>query len=90
MAHFPPEDYFAETDDVWTSITCPTLVFWAGRSFTIDPVADGRCALIADCRAVVYPDAGHWLHHEIFAQFITELRHFVGTPAAATREARQA
>jgi pimeloyl-ACP methyl ester carboxylesterase len=77
MAAYPPEDYFAETDDVWRRIEAPTLIFWAGKSFTVDPISDGRASLIRDCRTVVYEDAGHWLHHERFDDFIAELRAFL-------------
>jgi pimeloyl-ACP methyl ester carboxylesterase len=77
MTYFPPEDYHAETDDVWTSLACPTLLFRGGKSFTVDPISDGRCALIKDCRSVSYEDAGHWLHHERFDAFIAELKEFL-------------
>ncbi len=77
MTHFPPEDYYAETADVWTSLACPTLVFWGARSFTVNPIADGRCALISDCHTVLYEDTGHWLHHERFDDFMAEVRAFL-------------
>jgi pimeloyl-ACP methyl ester carboxylesterase len=77
MSFFPPEDYYADTADVWNSLACPTLIFWGAKSFTVDPIADGRAALVRDGRTVVYEDAGHWPHHERFDDFCAELRAFL-------------
>jgi pimeloyl-ACP methyl ester carboxylesterase len=77
MNVFPPEDFYAESDDVWRSLPCPTLIFWAARSYTMDPLADGRAELIRDRRTVVYEDAGHWLHHERFDDVLAEIRRFL-------------
>jgi pimeloyl-ACP methyl ester carboxylesterase len=77
MSAYPPEDYYAETSDVWRNIACPTLIFWAAKSFTVNPIADGRTDLIRSSRTVVYENAGHWLHHERFDDFLAELRAFL-------------
>jgi pimeloyl-ACP methyl ester carboxylesterase len=77
MSAYPPEDYYAETSDVWRNIDCVALIFWAGKSFTVNPIADGRTDLVRSGRTVVYEDAGHWLHHERFEDFLAELRAFL-------------
>jgi len=77
MSLYPPEDYYADTSDVWSALACPTLIFWGAKSFTLDPIADGRVGLIKDGRAVVYDDAGHWPHHERFDDFCAEVRAFL-------------
>ena len=77
MKHFPPEDHYAETDDVWKSIACPTLAIRGSRGFLPDPFTDGRCELIAQCRMVTIEDAGHWPHHEQFEVFLAELIPFL-------------
>jgi pimeloyl-ACP methyl ester carboxylesterase len=77
MNVFPPEDFYAETPDVWAALACPVLIFWAAKSYTLDPMADGRAALIRDRRTIVYDDVGHWLHHERFDDVIAEIRAFL-------------
>jgi len=81
MRHFPPEDHYAETDDVWRSIACPTLAIRGSRGFLPDPFTDGRCDLIPDCRKVTIDDAGHWPHHEQFDTFVAELIPFLNAKA---------
>jgi pimeloyl-ACP methyl ester carboxylesterase len=74
---FPPEDFAAEASGVWSGIACPTLIFWGAKSYLANPLADGRVEQIPQARTVVYDDAGHWLHHERFDDFLAELRAFV-------------
>ncbi len=81
MKHFPPEDHYAETEDVWRSIACPTLAIRGSRGFLPNPFTDGRCELIADCRMVTIDDAGHWPHHERFDDFLGELMPFLNAKA---------
>lgn len=83
MRHFPPEDHYAETDDVWKSIACPTLAIRGSGGFLPDPFTDGRCDMIADCRKVVIEEAGHWPHHEQFGTFLGELLPFLSEKAIA-------
>ncbi len=77
MKHFPPEDHYAETEDVWKSIASPTLAIRGSRGFLPDPFTDGRCDLIPDCRKVTIDNAGHWPHHEQFDTFLAELIPFL-------------
>lgn len=81
MRHFPPEDHYAETEDVWRSIASPTLAIRGSRGFLPDPFTDGRCDLIPDCRKVTIDDAGHWPHHERFDTFLAELIPFLSAKA---------
>jgi pimeloyl-ACP methyl ester carboxylesterase len=83
MRHFPPEDHYAETEDVWRSIVSPTLAIRGSRGFLPDPFTDGRCDLIADCCKVTIDNAGHWPHHEQFDTFVAELVPFLNAKASA-------
>jgi pimeloyl-ACP methyl ester carboxylesterase len=77
MNVFPPEDFYAETAGVWEAVACPTLLFWGPKSYTANPLADGRTKLLKDHRMVIYEDAGHWLHHERLDDVLAEIRSFL-------------
>ena len=61
----------------WERITCPTLLCLGNDSWASNPVKDGRASHFKDARLVEFADAGHWLHHDQFDQFIAELRAFL-------------
>ncbi|MDI1296476.1 MAG: alpha/beta hydrolase, partial [bacterium] len=61
----------------WSGITCPTMLCLGLDSWASNPVKDGRAAYFQDARLVEFADAGHWLHHDQFDQFIGEVRAFL-------------
>lgn len=67
----------ADLPDFWRRITAPTLLCLGLDSWASNPVADGRAAHFSNARLVEFADAGHWLHHDQFDRFLTELRAFL-------------
>jgi pimeloyl-ACP methyl ester carboxylesterase len=61
----------------WSRITCPTLLCLGKDSWASNPVRDGRIRHFQNARLVEFANAGHWLHHDQFDHFITELRGFL-------------
>lgn len=61
----------------WEQIACPALLCLGLDSWASNPAKDGRMSHFRDARLVEFADAGHWLHHDQFDQFIGELRSFL-------------
>lgn len=74
----PPLDIpQADLHRLWSNITCPTLLCWGCDSWAIDPRIDGLADHFRDARVVAFEDAGHWLHHDRFDQFLGALHGFL-------------
>jgi pimeloyl-ACP methyl ester carboxylesterase len=71
--HMPEEDIHA----LWGAITCPTLLLYGADSWASNPEKDGRLKHFNTARVVEYENAGHWLHHDQFDRFMTELLAFL-------------
>ena len=63
--------------EIWQAITCPMLIFHGADSWASNPEKDGRAAYFQDVRVIEYENAGHWLHHDQFEKFITDVRAFL-------------
>jgi len=61
----------------WQSITCPTLLLYGSHSWASNPIEDGRAEHFRNARTVTIENAGHWLHHDQFEEFISTLREFL-------------
>jgi pimeloyl-ACP methyl ester carboxylesterase len=68
---------FADKTALWEAITCPVLMLWGKDSFAASPADDGRLDHFRDARLVEYDDAGHWLHHDQFDRFMSDVRAFL-------------
>ena len=66
-----------EIDSLWSSICCPTLLLCGNDSKASNPRLDGRASRFRNARVLDFDDAGHWLHHDQFQRFITELNAFL-------------
>ena len=66
-----------EVSTLWASITCPTLLCYGEKSWASNPEKDGRAGHFNDARTVSFPDAGHWLHHDRFEMFMSEIEGFL-------------
>lgn len=79
--YFHGQPIFGGTDEelpeFWRRISCPTLLCIGLNSWASNPAQDGRMAHFSDARLVEFADAGHWLHHDQFDQFLAELRAFL-------------
>jgi pimeloyl-ACP methyl ester carboxylesterase len=67
----------SEIEVLWRSITCPTLLLYGANSWASNPEGDGRCRHFQAARVVELENAGHWLHHDQFDRFMSELRTFL-------------
>lgn len=74
----PPLD--ASDDDVhrlWSMIACPTLLIHGEKSWNTNPLTDGRAGHFRDVRVVLFPGAGHWVHHDALSEVVETLRSFL-------------
>lgn len=75
---WPPYDMRGQDIvQLWTRITCPTLLVYGKESWASNPVEDGRIAHFKDAKVVSFDDAGHWVHHDQLDGFVKTLREFL-------------
>ena len=56
----------------------PLLLLYGADSFASNPERDGRLeAFTNDPKLIEFANAGHWLHHDQFDRFMTEVRAFL-------------
>lgn len=66
------------TDELWGAITCPMLLLYGANSWASNPEKDGRLEVFNNNPKVIeFENAGHWLHHDQFDRFMTEIRAFL-------------
>jgi len=75
--HMPLDLTPEQLNELWRSISCPTLLCYGERSWASNPQQDGRAEHFTNAKVVTFPDAGHWLHHDRFDMFMSELRAFL-------------
>ena len=68
---------YADLERLWGAITCPTLLVYGAESWASNPAEDGRIGSFANAKVSLYDRAGHWVHHDRTADFITEVRGFL-------------
>jgi pimeloyl-ACP methyl ester carboxylesterase len=68
----------AEAKALWGNIACPVLLFRGTESWVANPEEDGRTRAFRDPRMIAVAGAGHWVHHDQFYLFMTEVRRFLG------------
>ncbi len=69
----PHEDLLA----IWDAITCPVLMLYGADSWASNPEKDGRIKHFKTARVTEYENAGHWLHHDQFDRFMSDLKAFL-------------
>lgn len=75
---WPVEDVGDEfIEQLWSAITCPTLLLYGADSWASNPEKDGRIAHFKTAQVIEFEKAGHWLHHDQFDRFIKTLRNFL-------------
>jgi pimeloyl-ACP methyl ester carboxylesterase len=62
---------------LWGAIACPTLLLYGEDSGASDPDADGRLRHFNHARVERFAGAGHWLHHDRFADFLRMVSDFL-------------
>ena len=66
-----------EVQELWSRITCPTLLVRGTESWASDPVEDGRIEAFRNARLRNFEGAGHWVHHDQLEAFVGEVRQFL-------------
>ena len=66
-----------ENEKLWQSITCPTLLLYGANSWASNPEKDGRMKHFQNAEVKEFSDAGHWLHHDQFEEFMSTLDAFL-------------
>jgi pimeloyl-ACP methyl ester carboxylesterase len=76
---WPPYDMRArDIQDLWSRISCPTLLLYGKESKSGNPADDGRSAPFRHARIVGIDGAGHWLHHDRLDEFLRVIHEFLG------------
>ena len=66
-----------EARDLWSRITCPTLLIRGTESWASDPTKDGRAAVFQNAQVVNIEKAGHWVHHDQLDKFLEVVKAFL-------------
>ncbi len=74
---FPYDMRGQDIQQLWSRITCPTLLLYGKESRSGDPAADGRARHFSQARVVGVDGAGHWLHHDRLDVFLETVRKFL-------------
>lgn len=79
LNNWPFEDAPEEhTNQLWSAITCPTLLLYGADSWASNPETDGRLDVFTNgARVIEFENAGHWLHHDQFDRFMATVRDFL-------------
>lgn len=78
MRIFPPFDMAqADIEQLWAAISCPTLLMYGEKSWASNPEKDGRATHFRNAGVILFENAGHWLHHDQFDRFMSELDAFL-------------
>jgi pimeloyl-ACP methyl ester carboxylesterase len=76
-AFYPVDLDEAELRALWGRIDCPTWLVHGADSWAEHPDAQGRTAEFKDPRVTSYARAGHWVHHDRYDDFVSDLRSFL-------------
>lgn len=71
---YTPQD---EIHGLWSAITCPMLLFYGQDSWASNPERDGRLRHFNTASVIEYENAGHWLHHDQFRRFMSDVKAFL-------------
>jgi pimeloyl-ACP methyl ester carboxylesterase len=68
-----PDDHI----ELWSRITCPTLLLHAAESFLGGSEAAGLAGYFQQARTETIADAGHWLQHDKPDEVLASIRNFL-------------
>ena len=75
---WPPYDMqVEEVQQLWSRITCQTLLVYGKESWASNPQEDGRARHFHNARVVSVEGAGHWVHHDRLDAFVETVREFL-------------
>ena len=67
-----------DIQELWSRISCPTLLLYGKESQSGNPAEDGRAGPFRHARVAGLDRAGHWLHHDRLDEFLRIVREFLG------------
>lgn len=79
MGRSPADISHDDFVELWTKITCPTWLVYGANSWASNPAEDGRARHFQKATVTLIKDAGHWLHHDQFDDFMDQLDSFLGS-----------
>jgi pimeloyl-ACP methyl ester carboxylesterase len=59
---------------MWRNIDCPVWLVHGADSWARDPGKDGRADHFQHATVTSYENAGHWVHHDRFQDFVRDLQ----------------
>jgi len=68
---------YEDQEKLWQAITCPLLLLYGADSWASNPEVDGRLSHFQDASVIEYENAGHWLHHDQFERFVSDVKAFL-------------
>ena len=78
---WPPYDMTrAMIAELWSRITCPTLLVYGEESWARHPAQDGRLDYFQNAKVLAVPKAGHWVHHDQLDLFLQNVAAFLAPP----------
>ena len=77
LGRSPSDIAHADFVTLWTRITCPTWLVYGATSWASNPAEDGRAEHFQNAEVSVIEAAGHWVHHDQFDVFLSELWNFL-------------
>ncbi|MEO0452300.1 MAG: alpha/beta hydrolase [Pseudomonadota bacterium] len=83
MGRSPSDISHEDFVELWRQITCPTWLVYGATSWASNPEKDGRLEPFQKASVSVIENAGHWLHHDQFEDFMSQLEAFLGSGDAA-------
>ena len=78
MGRSPSDIAHADFVHLWSQISCPTWLVYGADSWASNPAEDGRVEPFQDATVTLIKQAGHWLHHDQFDDFMSQLERFLG------------
>ena len=78
MRNFSPIGLpFEAQHELWSRISCPTLLIRGTESWASDPAKDGRADHFQNVTVANIEKAGHWAHHDQLDEFLRLTREFL-------------
>lgn len=77
MGRSPSDITQQDYETLWGEITCPTWLVYGANSWASNPERDGRVKHFKTASVTEIPDASHWVHHDQYDAFMTDLNVFL-------------
>ncbi len=78
LRSWPPVDLSrGEIIELWARIICPVLLVYGSASWASNPAADGRINNFRNAKLALIEGAGHWVHHDRPAEFMSAVETFL-------------